>query len=85
MYNLSVFDGILRLFLGSIIAAVFGAFEMWPALIAPYFIVTGLGGYCPLYHALGWSTVEDQETNSHHNEEVQPRKLNSASESRHAA
>lgn len=68
MYNMSVLDGILRIILGSIIGGVFAALGvLWLAFPAPILIVTGLGGYCPLYHALGWSTLEDPETNSHHN------------------
>jgi Protein of unknown function (DUF2892) len=80
MYNMNILDGIIRMFIGSIIGAVFGAFGMWLGLIAPFFIVTGLGGYCPIYHLLGWSTVEDPETNAHHSEEAPSQSLNSKRE-----
>ena len=86
MYNMSILDGILRMIIGSIIGGICGAYELWIGLTAPYFIVTGLGGYCPLYHLLGWSTLEDPETNAHHSEPLEAKTLNiNQSETKHAA
>lgn len=56
--------------IGGAIAAVGGIFLLFPApaslllglagvvlvLLGLDFVVTGITGYCPLYHRLGWST-----------------------------
>lgn len=87
MYNMSVLDGILRIILGSVVGGLFAGLDMlWLATPAPYLIVTGLGGYCPIYHLLGWSTLQDPETNSHHNAPaVKHRTISMEKESKQAA
>ena len=68
MYNMSTMDGIARIFLTGIWGAIFGAMGGYVAFIgvfAVYFLVTGLGGYCPIYKMMGISTASDPEINSH--------------------
>lgn len=68
MYNMSTLDGITRIFLTALWPAIFvsiGGPISWVGVIAVYFLVTGLGGYCPVYRMLGISTLEDPEVNSH--------------------
>ncbi|MCB9231858.1 MAG: DUF2892 domain-containing protein [Bacteroidia bacterium] len=55
--NISIFDSIIRIILGSLIGAVSGAFGLWIGVIAVIPIVTGLASWCPLYAILGISTV----------------------------
>ncbi len=54
--NLSILDTIIRIFIGMVIGAVFGSMGWIIGVIAVYPIVTGLGGYDPIYHYLGYST-----------------------------
>ncbi len=54
--NLSIFDTILRIFVGMIIGGVFGAMGWMIGIIAVYPIVTGLTAFDPVYHYLGYST-----------------------------
>lgn len=53
-YNLSTFDIILRFFVAMTVI-ILGAFTgmFFPMIIGMILVVTGLAGYCPIYHAIG--------------------------------
>ena len=57
--NMSITEGVIRLFIGMIIAAGFGAFGNPLAFLGIIFITTGLGGWCPIYAAMKKYTSED--------------------------
>ena len=54
--NLSIFDTVIRVCIAMIVGAVFGAMGWIIGVIAVYPLVTGLAGYDPIYHSLGYST-----------------------------
>lgn len=63
--NMSLGDGAIRIIIASIIAAVCGAYGLWIGVLAIVPLITGLSGWCPLYHIMGWSTSESSEASDH--------------------
>ena len=57
--NMSIAEGVIRLFIGMIIAGGFGAFANPLAFFSIIFITTGLGGWCPIYAGFKKFTSED--------------------------
>lgn len=55
--NLSWLDGILRIMGAAIFGAICGINGWYIGVLAVYPLVTGLGGWCPLYAAMGVSTA----------------------------
>lgn len=62
--NLSIFDSILRLFIGMIFAAVCGAMGWIIGVLALYPIVTALTSFDPIYKNMGFSTAKEHCTDS---------------------
>ena len=67
--NISVLDGILRLFGGILLGALAGVLSYWigawAIVFVPFAIIlfaTAMSGECPLYRMLGISTSRDDET-----------------------
>lgn len=58
--NISIFDTIIRIFIGMIFAGVFGAMGSIVAVLALYPIVTALTSFDPVYHWLGYTTCKEQ-------------------------
>lgn len=72
--NVGSIERALRI-LGGGLAAIVGLYVLLPhpaslgagvlgaalALLGLDFVLTGLTGYCPLYHRLGWSTARAKE------------------------
>ncbi|MEM1000681.1 MAG: DUF2892 domain-containing protein [Bacteroidota bacterium] len=56
--NISFFDTIIRLFVGIIIGASFGAMNNAIGVLAIYPIVTALVAWDPMYYKLRWYTTE---------------------------
>lgn len=52
----------LFILLPSPVSAVSGGIGVVLVLLGIDFVITGLTGYCPLYHRLGWSTASSQDS-----------------------
>lgn len=76
MYNLSIYESIIRIFVAILIAAAGGVFNHWFGVLAVIPFVTGLAGYCPIYHMLGRYTSEGNPYAAHGKQESKT--LNSA-------
>lgn len=66
--NISVLDGVLRLFGGILLGAIAGVLSysigLWAIIFVPFAIIllaTAMSGDCPLYHMLGISTARNDE------------------------
>lgn len=60
-YNINILDGILRIFGACIFGAICGWQGWWFGVFAVYPIITGLGGWDPLYDLFKISTRQDFE------------------------
>lgn len=67
--NLSIFDTILRIFIGMLIGGIFGAMGNPLGVIAMYPITTALIAWDPIYQKMKWFTTE---VNPYITEEAQP-------------
>lgn len=57
--NLSIYESILRLFIGILWAGIFGGWLMsWVGILAIYPFVTSMSGWCPIYALRHWYTNE---------------------------
>lgn len=65
--NLSIFDSILRIFIGMTFAAVCGAMGWIIGVLAIYPIVTGLTAFDPIYMNMGFSTAGPE---AHHSDKI---------------
>jgi aromatic ring-cleaving dioxygenase len=54
--NMSWLDGALRIIVATIFAAICGLYGWYIGVLAVYPIATGMGGWCPLYEVMGFST-----------------------------
>lgn len=62
--NLSIFDSILRLFIGMVFAGICGAMGWIVGVLALYPIVTALTAYDPIYANMGFSTATEHAEDS---------------------
>jgi hypothetical protein len=56
--NVSIFDTLIRIFLGAAIGGIFGAMDNPIGILAIYPIITGLSAWDPVYQARKWYTTE---------------------------
>jgi hypothetical protein len=65
--NMSILDGVLRLFAGILLGAIAGVLSYWigawAIIFVPFSLIllaTAMSGDCPLYHVLGICTAEQE-------------------------
>ena len=56
--NISLFDTIIRIFIGAFIGGIFAVLNNPIGILAVYPIVTALSAWDPLYYKMGWYTTE---------------------------